>query len=116
MASEMEKESAPLGVYLYAIGRQVPVQDMGPVGVEGSEVYTITEGNLSAVVSDVPRGGELRPERRHLAAHQAVVNAVVDRSPVALPVSFGTIADDEEGIRRLLRRYAGDLSDQMERL
>lgn len=114
MATESEEEMGTQGVYLYAIVRELPMQDMGPIGLEGGEVYTIAEDRLRAVVSDVPHRDELRPERRHLQAHQAVVNAVLERSPVVLPVSFGTIADDEEGIRRLLRRYAEELSEQME--
>ncbi len=104
------------GVYLYAIVPELPLQELGERGVDGSEVYTIGEGKLRAVVSDVAMTGELRPERRHLAAHQAVVNAVMERCPVVLPVSFGTIAGDDDGIRDLLRRYAGDLSEQMERV
>jgi hypothetical protein len=116
MTAETEKEMEAQGVYLYAIGPELPVQDLGAIGVEGSEVYTIAEGPLRAVVSDVPFTRELRPERRHLAAHQAVVNAVLERSPVTLPVSFGTIADNENGVRELLRRHADQLSEQMERV
>jgi hypothetical protein len=104
------------GVYLYAIGQDLAVQDLGKIGVEGSEVYTIEEGNLRAVVSDVPRTREMRPERRHLAAHQKVVNSVLERSETILPVSFGTIADDEAGVRSLLRRFAEMISEQMDRL
>jgi hypothetical protein len=106
----------PRGVYLYAIVQEVPVQDIGPIGLEGAEVYTIAEGQLRAVVSDAPDTEELRPERRHLEAHQAVVNSVLERSPVLLPVSFGTIAGDEDEVRRLLRRYADELAEQMDRL
>jgi hypothetical protein len=102
------------GVYLYAIGRELPVQELGTIGVEKSGVYTIAEGDLRAVVSDVPFTRELRPERRHLAAHQAVVNAILERSPDILPVSFGTIAENEEGVRRLLNKFAGEISEQID--
>jgi len=104
------------GIYLYAIVPDVPVQDMGAIGLENGEVFTIAEGSLRAVVSAISATEELRPERRHLSAHQTVVNRILEHSSVVLPVSFGTIADDEAGVRRLLREHADELSEQMARL
>jgi hypothetical protein len=107
-----------MGAYLYGIVPELPIQDLGPIGLAGEEVYTIAEGGLRAVVSDLElaSGVELRPERKHLAAHQAVLTKLHQASDVVLPVSFGTIADDEDGIRRLLHKYGDELMLEMERV
>lgn len=107
------------GTYMYAV---VPKDQPPPAGlaemegVEQSHPYLITAGGLTAVVSDVPTRGELRPERRHLAAHQRVLERVTGTSKAVLPVSFGTIADDTQGVRELLERYQADLSGQIRRV
>jgi hypothetical protein len=69
-----------------------------------------------AVVSDVPTREELRPERKNLAAHQRVLRKVVESSRVALPVSFGTVAESADGVRNLLTRYHAELTEQIHRV
>lgn len=103
------------GTYLYAVVPKSVASKIEQVrGVEQGNVYTVESGELAAVVSDVPSREEMRPERRLVAAHQEVLKRATEASPVVLPVSFGTIAGDPEGVRELLKHYEQDLSDQMQ--
>ena len=73
---------------------------MGPIGVAGGRVYGLGDGTTSAVVSDVPNR-KIRPERKNLAAHQAVLKALM-ASTTPLPMAFGIIADGPTAIQNIL--------------
>ncbi len=102
------------GTYLYSVVPKSVAPRLEHLrGIEQGEVYTIESGELAAVVSDVPNREKLRPERRLVAAHQEVIRRAADASPGVLPFSFGTVAEDPDGVRELLQRYGPDLADQM---
>lgn len=90
------------GTYLYAV--LAGTEGTGKTaltGIEGGEVYRITAGDISAVVSRVGRA-RLRPERKHLLAHQAVLRRLMEQTTV-LPAAFGLVARSDESVRcRLL--------------
>lgn len=100
--------------YLYAIIFADSAGASGPVGIEGLGVQTVSEGRVAAVVSDAP-GPKIRPERRHLAAHQAVLKQLMG-STTPLPMSFGIIADSIEAVRGILSRDQRALLDQLNRV
>ena len=101
--------------YIYAIVTHSQANGRyGPIGVEGGEVYLVSEGPLAAVVSDVPRG-KIRPERRHLAAHQDVHKQLMARGNM-LPMSFGIMADGPGAIRRILKMNQAAFLDQLRRV
>ena len=101
--------------YIYAIVTHSPANGRyGPIGIEGGEVYLVSEGALAAVVSDVP-GEKIRPERRHLAAHHDVHKQLMARGNM-LPMSFGTMADGSGAIRRMLRINQAAFLDQLRRV
>lgn len=112
-----ERGGKAAGVYLYAV---LPKDGAPPLGegIEQAKVYTVAEGPLTAVVSDLAEReeGGLRPERRNLAAHQGVLKRVLENSPMVLPVSFGTVADGAEGVKTLLRKYQQQFLEQLERV
>ena len=88
------------GIYLYAVIAGTDVSNSETPGIDNGALYTISEGKISAVVSDVLIK-KLRPERRHLATHQGVLRRLMeDGTP--LPMSFGIIADDSKAIGRIL--------------
>jgi hypothetical protein len=96
----------PAGLYMYAIvaaerGSALPAPSVSGIG--GSEVYAICEGELAAVVSRTQQE-RLRPERRHLGAHQAVLK-MLTRDDTALPMSFGIIASSETAVRKILHKH-----------
>jgi len=74
-------------LYLYAIAPDSDGRIFGPIGLDGGTVYSITNGRVSAVVSDVPE--KLRPERRQLAAHQEVLKRLMGETAGILPVVGG---------------------------
>ncbi|MBY0460568.1 MAG: GvpL/GvpF family gas vesicle protein, partial [Gemmataceae bacterium] len=54
---------ADAGRYLYAVIDAPAPAAFGAVGVDGTAVYTVAEGAVAAVVSDVPNK-KMRPERK----------------------------------------------------
>jgi hypothetical protein len=98
-------------LYLYAIAPDSDGRSFGPIGLDGGTVYSITNGRVSAVVSDVPE--KLRPERRQLAAHQEVLKRLMGETAGILPVAFGVVADGPESIRRILSRNQKPFLEQL---
>jgi len=103
------------GKYLYAI---VPVteqaQRYGPIGIDGGEVYSICDGHVSAVVSDIPNA-KIRPERRHLASHHVVLKRLLSEGSL-LPMAFGIIADGPKALQEVLHRHQAALVQQLKRV
>jgi len=99
-------------LYLYAI---IPASEagasLGRIGVADSEVYSLANADVVAVVSDVP-DQRLRPERRHLAAHHAVHKALM-ASGTLLPMSFGVVADSADAILRILTQNRDAFNEQL---
>lgn len=108
------EENGSKGRYLYSIipAEAVDKLRLDVTGIDESEVYPLVVGSLAAIVSDVERG-ELRPERKNLAAHSEVLRAIMDQTNV-LPVAFGLIAGDERELRELISRYEGEMREQLE--
>jgi hypothetical protein len=101
-------------LYLYAVAPASNGWNFGPIGVDGGMVYSIANGQVSAVVSEVPQ--KLRPERRQLAAHQEVLKRLMLEASAVLPVSFGVVADGPEAIRRILSRNQKPFLEQLRRV
>ncbi len=117
-----EQETA--GRYIYAIvnddGDAAWKADRGfpwtaePIGFAGCPAYAISVGRAAAVVSNVPNRA-LRPERKNLATHYAVLKRLMSQSAV-LPMGFGTIAESAEAIVRILQTHQEALLQQMRRV
>ena len=65
------------GRYLYAIAGGVEHPVCGDIGINGAAVYTVPQGSVVAVVSDIT-GKRIRPERKNLVAHHAVVKRLME--------------------------------------
>jgi hypothetical protein len=100
------------GTYLYAVlAGTTGIGETGSIGIDGGDVYFITEGNLSAAVSRVGRA-RLRPERKHLLAHQAVLRRLMEHTTV-LPAAFGLVAKSDEAVRGRLRESREMFQEQL---
>jgi hypothetical protein len=100
--------------YLYAIVAAEEALAYPSLGVEGSDVYTIADGGIAAVVSRLTRA-KIRPERANLKAHQAVLNRLIaDTTP--LPMAFGTIANSPQAIHKILARNRRAFAEQLARV
>ncbi len=102
------------GKYLYAIVGVPQEKVYGSFGIGGSQVYTIPNGKLSAVVSDLPMS-TIRPERRHLAAHQEVLKKLMAET-TPLPMTFGIIVNSAKEICRILTMNKKTFLEQIHRV
>lgn len=76
-------------------------------------MYTIAERDVAAVVSDVPNQ-KIRPERRHFAAHQAVLKKLAQDDGAVLPMSFGVISNGSKAVRQILSRNREAVIEQLQ--
>ncbi|MGO9121782.1 MAG: GvpL/GvpF family gas vesicle protein [Desulfomonilaceae bacterium] len=100
------------GRYLYALVPGGQNLNYESLGINGSRVYTIAERDLAAVVSDVPNQ-KIRPERRHFAAHQAVLKKLAQDDGAVLPMSFGMISNGSKAVRQILSRNREAVIEQL---
>lgn len=111
----MSTESPKMdGRYLYAVVAGAEDKEYGPIGIDGGPVYAVNDGQVAAVVSDLPYC-EIRPERRRLAAHHAVLKELMTEG-TPLPLAFGVIADSIEAIHDILTENREIFSAELERL
>jgi hypothetical protein len=109
-----EKTVSYRGRYLYAIVEGATNQAKDGIGLFGTDVYSVSNGHVSAIVSDIP-DQKLRPERRHLAAHQSVLKWLMNES-TPLPMSFGIIAGGAKEIEKILSLNKGAFKEQFKRV
>lgn len=83
-------------------------------GLESASVYAIDKNGLRAVVSDT-LSTRLRPERRNITAHQAVLHSLTEENTV-LPMRFGVIARNAEAVQNLLTSNQKTIREHFERL
>jgi len=83
-------------------------------GIDGLGIYKIEEGRLAAVAGGIATS-RIRPERRHLAAHQEVLKQLLT-STTPLPLTFGTIGDSPAAIRQFLSKHRSALLNQLKRV
>ncbi len=120
---EAQTVETPTGTYIYCViatpkaakdepsFRASPIA--GPSG-EAARVRLVREGDLTAVVSDAPLI-DYDPTRANVAAHEGVVGEALQRSAV-LPMRFGTVAGNDDEVRRLLREKHDDLAQSLARV
>lgn len=105
---------APEGpLYLYAITRAGASVPLELEGIGGEIVHPLaTGGDIVALVSRPPKG-RLRPQRRHIRAHHAVVDALMDESVTPLPFAFGTVVPDQGELMRFVEAHGQAFVDQL---
>ncbi len=102
------------GKYLYAVIPAAGDREYGPIGIEGEQVFLIADNQVGAVVSNFSNG-KIRPERRHIGAHQAVLKRLMaDETP--LPITFGIIAEGAKEIKRILSLNRKAFAEQLRRV
>lgn len=105
-----------MGKYIYAVIDAVgdKVYD-GQIGLDGAIVHTISHGAITAIVSDMPER-RIRPERKNLAAHNAIIKLLMAEENSVLPVKFGTLADSSKLVRDLLRENNDTLVIELDKV
>ncbi len=103
-----------MGLYVYAVGK-ASEGDLPPLqGVLDRPAYRLEAASLCAIVSECPLNN-VRAERKHIAATQRVLSAVNAKFDL-LPMTFGTVTESEEDLRRFLNDNYEELSSQLERV
>lgn len=108
------KETKSERKYLYAVIPATGDREYGNIGIDGEPVYLITDNQVAAVVSDFSNG-KIRPERRHIAAHQAVLKRLMEEE-TPLPITFGVIAEGAKEIKKILTLNRKTFVDQLRRV
>jgi len=102
------------GKYIYAVVSACLEWVDSLSGIDGGNVYTISEGRVTAVVTDIAND-RVRPERRNLAAHQEVLKRLMGNTSV-LPMRFGIIADSRKVVQDVLSLNEDAFLDQLQRV
>lgn len=91
------------GKYIYCIIASKNPETFGPLGIgDNGDVYTIGFKDIAAVVSNSPCKN-YSISRENMLAHEKAIEKVMQEYSV-LPVRFGTIADDETRVKRILEK------------
>jgi hypothetical protein len=98
---------------VYGIGE---ANDMDAYGasLDGEPLRAIAEGPLVALVRDQD-GRDPEPTPAALSAYERTIRRLMERSAI-LPAQFGSVLDDEAGVRALLRGRRKDLLARLERV
>ena len=113
--------------YLYAVANAHADGAIGAAslrGIDGGRVEAIVEGRLLGVTSGVPASQyEEAPLNERLqdlewlapraASHQEVNGKLLELTDAVVPLAFGAIYRDADGVRELLRTRAEDFADRL---
>jgi len=113
--------------YLYAVAKanaEGAIAAANLRGIDGGRVEAIVEGDLLGATSPVPASEyEEEPLNERLqdlewlapraASHQEVNGRLLELANAVIPLSFGAIYRDADGVRELLRRRADDFADRL---
>ncbi|MGZ3103074.1 GvpL/GvpF family gas vesicle protein [Streptomyces sp. H72] len=102
--------AAPKALYVYGITPAGVGTPRSP-GVDGAPVRLLTESGLCAAVSSAP--ARLRPRRRDLLAHQAVLDELAAQGPL-LPMRFAVLSPRPDALASQLRLDAAHLKRQLD--
>ncbi|MFG3261491.1 MULTISPECIES: GvpL/GvpF family gas vesicle protein [Streptomyces] len=95
-----------MSTYVYGItagSHPALPEGLSGVGESPMPVRVLHAGDLAAIVSDAPE--DLRPKRRDLLAHQAVLGEAGAEGCV-LPMRFGSVAPDDDAVTGVLTERA----------
>ncbi len=101
--------------YVYAVIGARGAAGLDFAGIDGRPLEAVARDGAAAVVSDLA-AERIRPERRHLAAHRAVLGRLLELNDGVLPMRFGTIASGPGEIARLLARNRELFARQLRRV
>ena len=101
-------------LYVYGISHAEVALPDGLAGLGGAPVRRVPVGRLAALVSET-EFDVVRPERRHLSAHQGVLTQLAAGCDV-LPMAFGMISESDESVRSLLADHAAVLMRELTRI
>ena len=84
------------------------------IGGTGEQVYTVSHGDISAVVSRTPVF-IFDPTRENALAHEHVIETVMKKHTI-IPMSFGTVFRTDDDIREVLRWIYPSVKDVLKQM
>ncbi len=104
------------GRYVYGIveGREPLTFGKMGIGGTGELVYTVSHGDISAIVSKTPVF-IFDPTRENALAHEHVIETVM-RTNTIIPMSFGTVFRTDDDIREVLKSIYTSLKDVLKQM
>jgi hypothetical protein len=88
------------GRYVYGVTTGDKEVRLGPIGIEGSEVYTIPYEDISAIVHDCStelyQSTDDEMIKNWVRTHQGVLDAAGERLGVVIPLGFDTILESRD--------------------
>ena len=88
------------GRYVYCILPDIGRDEWGPIGLDGARVYTISHGDLCALVHDCPLDpyqGDDETVKNWVWAHSQVIDTAWEQTGSVLPMTFDCIIRPSEG-------------------
>jgi len=101
------------GRYLYGIIETENKESFGKIGVGNSEVYTIQQKDIGAVVSDIPMGYKVEIEEAK--THEKALRKIMETHTI-IPVGFGVMVKDEVAIKNILKRARMKFKNMLEKI
>jgi len=90
------------GRYVYGVSAEKKRVGLGPIGIEGGEVYTIPYEDVSAIVHDCSaqpyQSTDDQTVRNWVMAHQNVLDAASKQLGVVIPLGFDTILRPKDDV------------------
>ncbi|OGO23522.1 MAG: hypothetical protein A2Z28_05320 [Chloroflexi bacterium RBG_16_51_9] len=88
------------GRYVYGVAEGDKKIGLGPIGIEGSEVYTIPYGDVSAIVHDCStrpyQSTDNKMVENWVRTHQSVLDAAGEQLGIVIPLGFDTILEPRD--------------------
>jgi len=123
VANQIKAESKGEGRYLYCVADSGERADLGKIGLDGKEVYTIPFVDLCVVVHNCAaepyRSDDNEVVKRWIMDHERVVEAAWEKFGTVLPLGFDTIVKGEEDIspdENIRKWLEGDHANLKERI
>jgi len=115
------------GRYIYGVAARARTASLGPIGIEGKEVYTIPHGGLCAIVHSCPsepyQSGDEETVKKWVRTHQVVLDEAQRELGTVIPMGFDTIlhsSDDavspDQVVRGWLKEDYKRLQDIVEKI
>ena len=117
---EPEVRAQGQGRYVYGVAAGAREVRLGPIGIDGSEVYTIPYGDISAVVHDCSARPYQSTDdvtvKSWVRAHQGVLDAASGRLGNVIPLGFDTIlrpTDNATSPEQIVREWLKEDYDRL---
>jgi len=90
------------GRYIYGVAAGVKAVSLGPIGIEGNEVYTIPCGGFCAVVhsctAEPYQSGDEETVKKWVRTHQGVLDEAKKALGTVIPMGFDTILQSKDEV------------------